>query len=132
SFLQTSTACGSLNHTIDYVLEEIEFVNGKGEVVTLNKNKNEDKDKFNASVVSMGLFGIITRANFILPKKYLVEGEESNKEFENSLLVSQNGHYEKLLNALRNKEYFHMNWFPQKGVKRTIEWYGKQVSQGEI
>ncbi|CAB4475764.1 FAD-binding domain-containing protein [Rhizophagus irregularis] len=129
-FLQTSTAGGSLSHTIGDVLEEIEFVNGKGDVVTLNRN--EEEDKFNASVVSMGLFGIITRASFKLPKKYLVEGEESNKEFEKSSLVSQNGHYEKLLNALRNKEYFHMNWFPQKGVKRTIEWYGKQVSQGEV
>ncbi|CAG8697271.1 7136_t:CDS:1, partial [Scutellospora calospora] len=59
-FLQTSTAGGSLKHTIADVLEEIEFINGKGELIKLNKVKNEYK--FNASVVSMGLFGIITKA----------------------------------------------------------------------
>ncbi|RIA84464.1 hypothetical protein C1645_784023 [Glomus cerebriforme] len=129
-FLQTSTAGGSLKHTIADSLEEIEFINGKGEIVTLNKRK--DEEMFNASVVSMGLFGIITRANFNLTKNYLVEGTETNHLFEQSVLVNEGGHYKKLLEALENTEYFHLNWFPQPNVKRTIEWRGKQVASGTI
>ncbi|CAG8656562.1 20480_t:CDS:1, partial [Dentiscutata erythropus] len=127
-FLSTSTAGGSLKHTIADVLEEIEVVNGKGEVVTLNKHTNENV--FNASVVSMGLFGIITRARFKLPEKYLVTGTEINQVFKHSLLVSEDGHYAKLHDALTENEYFHMNWFPQKYVQRTTEWSGAKAGSG--
>ncbi|KAF0516453.1 FAD-binding domain-containing protein [Gigaspora margarita] len=125
-FLQTSSSGGSLEHGIADVLEEIEIINGKGETIILNKKTNEDK--FNASVVSMGLFGVITRATFNLPKKYSVEGTEINKEFKDSLLVNDKGHYRKLHDALKNNEYFHMNWFPQKYVQRTSQWNGNLVS----
>lgn len=125
-FVQTSSSGGSSGHSVSDMLEEIEFINGKGEICVVKKGE----DAFNAIAVGMGLFGIITNLKFKLPKKYLVEGVEENKAKHESLLRKDvNGNYSALEKALfEDLEYAHINWFPQRFVDRTIEWSGKRVA----
>lgn len=121
-FLQTSSSGGSAKHNIADVIEAIEWVDGNGVIHYAKKGS----DEFNAAVVSMGLFGIITHVTFQLPKKYLVEGVETNYELKDSFLAKDtDGHYTKLHNALFvDNEYIHINWLPQKYVDRTMQWVG--------
>lgn len=124
-FLQTSSSGGSAKYGIADAVEAIEWINGKGEICQAKKGD----DIFNAAVVSMGLFGIITNVTFKLPKKYLVEGVEENKELNDSFLAKDpEGHYTALHNALfKDHEYIHINWLAQKYIGRTMQWVGKRV-----
>lgn len=123
-FLQTSSSGGTTKHTIADAIEAIEWINGLGEVRTAKKGEKE----FNAVVVSMGLFGVVTNVTFRLGKKYLVEGLEINRELKDSVLVAdEKGHHAKLKKFLLENEYAHINFLPQKGVMRTMEWSGKAV-----
>lgn len=125
-FLQTSSSGGTAFHTIAEVVEAIEWVDGRGQI---RQAKRGDKE-FNAVMVSMGLFGVVTHVTLKLPRKYLVEGNETNHEYNDSVLVKNSeGHYAKLQEALFYKnEYVHINWLPQKYVNRTMEWTGKQTT----
>ena len=128
-FLQTSSSGGSAQHGIADVIEAIEWVDGNG----ILHHANKGEDEFNAVVVSMGMFGIITQVTFKLPQKYLVEGTDTNHELQDSLIVKDaNGHYTKLHDALFTQyEYAHINWLPQKYVNRTMQWVGKSVPYDE-
>lgn len=125
-FLQTSSSGGSASHGIADAIEEIELINGKGEICHFKKGE----DGFNAIGVGMGLFGIITNVTFKLRKKYLVEGMEENKKIEKSFLRKdkQGGHSALEKALFEDHEYAHLNWFPQKFVDRIIQWTGKAVS----
>lgn len=124
-FLQTSSSGGSVQHGIADALEAIDWIDGNGDFHHAKKGE----DEFNAVVVSMGLFGVITEVTFKLPKNYLVEGNETNHELSDSYLAKdENGHYSKLHNALFiENEYIHINWLPQKYVDRTMQWVGKSI-----
>ncbi|MBX3709896.1 MAG: FAD-binding protein [Gammaproteobacteria bacterium] len=129
-FLQTSSSGGSAKHGVADVIEAIEWVDGNGII----RHAKRGEDEFNAAVVSMGLFGIITHVTFKLPKKYLVDGIETNQELKDSFLAKDSeGHYTKLHDALfTNNEYIHINWLPQKYVDRTMEWTGKAVADTSL
>jgi len=125
-FLQTSSSGGSAKHNIADVIEEIEWVNGNGEICRAKKGE----ENFNAVGVSMGLLGVITHVTFKLPPKYCVEGIENNHNFEDSYLAEdKEGHHTALDKALFvDNEYIHINWFPQKYVRRVTHWTGHAVS----
>lgn len=132
-FLQTSSSGGSAAHGIADVVEAIEWINGKGEICHAKKGEKE----FEAVAVSMGLLGIITQVTFKLPKKYLVQGVEENRELKDSVLAKDSkGNFSKLERALfgfkdgesKEGEYMHVNWLPQKGVQRTMQWSGRAVA----
>jgi hypothetical protein len=125
-FLQTSSSGGTAQHNIADSLEALEWVDGNG----LIHHAKKGEDEFNAAAVSMGLFGVITHATFKVPKKYLVEGTETNHELQDSFLAKDaENHYTKLHNALfTDNEYIHINWLPQKYVDRTMQWVGKSTT----
>lgn len=123
-FMQTSSSGGTTKHNIADVVEEIELVDGNGEVRTFKKGDPE----FNAAGVAMGMFGVMTNVTFKLPKRYLVEGTEQNKEFKDSFLAKdEKGNRTELRKALTDNEYIHINWLPQKNVNRTMQWTGRAV-----
>jgi hypothetical protein len=125
-FLQTSSSGGSVQHGIADVLEAIEWIDGNGVFHQANKGD----DEFNAVAVSMGLFGIITQVTFKLQKKYLVEGQETNHQLNDSYLAKDtHGSHTQLHDALFvDHEYIHINWLPQKYVDRTMQWIGKSIA----
>lgn len=125
-FLQTGSAGGSLMHGMSDVLESLELVDGHGEVRVLRQGT----DGFDAGAVSMGLFGVITHATFKVGPTYFVEGSEENREREDSLLARKPGGGSAFTDALREREYMRVNWFPQRYVGRVMQWSGKRVPHG--
>lgn len=125
-FLQTSSNGGSVQHGIADVIEEIELINGNGELCQFKKGESG----FHAVGVGMGLFGVITHVVFKLPKKFLVKGIEENKLCEDSFLKKDSaGNFSKLDKALfEEHEYVHINWFSQKYVNRVTHWTAQKTS----
>ena len=79
----------------------------------------------------MGLFGVITRVTLRCDPRYFVAGTEINYEVKDSFLAKQaNGHYV-LEDALEENDFMHLDWFPQKGVERVIQWVGAKVDEME-
>lgn len=124
--LQTSTSGGSTKHGGADVIEEIEWINGLGEICRAKRGEVN----FNAVGVSMGLLGVITHVTFKLPPKFYVAGIEMNKEIKDSFLAKDSqGHYSKLSKAFfEDNEYIRLNWLPQKYTQRVNEWTGHAVS----
>lgn len=128
-FISTGSAGGSLQHSFDDVIQEIEFVDGNGCLQTAKPGT----DLWCAVGVSMGLFGVITHVSFRLPEMKFVEGTESNLAFADSMLGPNEYGQSKLKESLEKHEYMRVNWFPQKEVMRVQEWVGKQsFSVGDI
>lgn len=121
-FISTGSAGGSLQHSFDDVIQEIEFVDGNGCLQTAKPGT----DLWCAVGVSMGLFGVITHVSFRLPEMKFVEGTESNLGFADSMLGPNEHGQSKLKESLEKHEYMRVNWFPQKEVMRVQEWVGKQ------
>ncbi len=118
-FMMTSTAGGSLKNGFADVLESFNFVDGTGRLQQVHKGS----DEFNASAVSMGLFGVVTHVTLKLQKNYLVRGTEETVSREDSLIRDATT----LKQSLYDNEYFHCMWFPAKDVNRVIQFFGKQV-----
>ena len=127
-FIMTGSAGGSLQHSFGDVIQEIEFVDGNGQI----RIATPGTDLWAAVGVSMGLFGVITHVSFRLPEMALIEGMESNLEFAESALGPDEEGKSKLKENLEQNEYMRVNWFPQKHVKRVQEWVGKQTTTGYI
>ena len=127
-FIMTGSAGGSLKHGFADVIQEIEFVDGNGQLQIAKSGT----DLWAAVGVSMGLFGVITHVTFRLPKMKLIEGSESDHPFAESLLGPDKHGHSKLKESLEKNEYMRVNWFPQKEVWRVQQWVGKQTSNGDI
>ena len=127
-FIMTGSAGGSLKHGFADVIQEIEFVDGNGQVQIAKPGT----DLWSAVGVSMGLFGIITHVTFRLPEMKLIEGTESDHPFDESLIGPNKEGNSKLRESLESHEYMRVNWFPQKEVQRVQQWVGKQTSKGDI
>ena len=127
-FISTGSAGGSLQHSFGDVVQEIEFVDGRGQVRTAKPKT----DIWAAVGVSMGLFGVITRVSFRLPQMALIEGTETDLTFAESALGPDEEGKSKLKESLEQNEYMRVNWFPQKEVKRVQQWVGKQTTTGDI
>lgn len=119
-FLMTSTAGGSLVHGFADVVETIEFVDGLGNYQIVQQGS----DEFNASGVSMGLFGIITYVTIKLGVNYLVKGVEETVAVNKSIIADA----PTFQSALEEQEYVHCVWFAEKGVDRVLQFKGVQVS----
>jgi len=121
-FIMTGSAGGSLRHSFSDVIQEIEFVDGNGQVQTAKPGT----DLWCAVGVSMGLFGVITRVTFRLPPMQFVTGTESDHKFADSMLGPDKKGQSKLKENLEKHEYMRVNWFPQKEVMRVQEWVAEQ------
>lgn len=121
-FLQTSSSGGSLRHGMASAVKAFEFVDGKGDVRWVNVAS----DTFYAVAVSLGLFGVVTHVVMAVEPRYTVEGVETNVRQDDSLIRRRPSGYE-LESALESVDYLHLNWFPQRRVKRVTQWQGART-----
>jgi D-arabinono-1,4-lactone oxidase len=122
-FLQTGSAGGSLSYGIADGIEEIELVDGRGELVRLGRGS----DELNAVGVGMGLFGVLTSVTLRVPPNYFVRGSEVNVELADSFVALHAGQ-SRLPEAMTDNEYLHLNWFPQRHVQRVMQWTGGRTA----
>ena len=126
-YIATGADGGTIQHSFAETVQEIEFVDGMGEVQVASKGT----DIWCAIGVSMGLLGVITNVTFRLGETYLVKGTQFNVEFNDSYLGPTEGD-SRLKESIDKFEYFHLNWFPQKHVNRVMQWVGGQVQEADI
>ncbi|XP_046855437.1 uncharacterized protein LOC124448464 [Xenia sp. Carnegie-2017] len=126
-FLSTGSAGGSLIYSLTDSIEEITFINGKAQEQTCSRNDSETKDLFFAVGVSMGLFGVITKVKFCLEnKQFNVVGNELSVKFKESLLNKP-----EKLDKVKDGDYWRLNWFPQKGLNKVMQWRAVQTNYDE-
>ncbi|KAI6660413.1 hypothetical protein LOD99_13999 [Oopsacas minuta] len=124
-FMLTGSSGGSVKFGFPESIREIQFVNGKGEIKTVSPTV--EKDLFYAVGVSMGLFGIVISVTIEVVPYFNVVGEETNVMYANSSLQPH-----KFIHYLKDQEYYHSQWLPQKGVNRVDEFFGKKTQSTKI
>ena len=124
-FMLTGSSGGSVKFGLPETIREIQFVNGKGEIKTVSPTV--DSHLFYAVGVSMGLFGIVISVTIEVDPYYNVEGKESNVMEEDSSISP-----DRFLTCLKEVEYYHVQWLPQKGVNRVDEFLAKKTQSTDI
>eukprot|EP01060_Flectonema_neradi_P001649 TRINITY_DN109_c0_g1_i4.p1 TRINITY_DN109_c0_g1~~TRINITY_DN109_c0_g1_i4.p1 ORF type:complete len:600 (+),score=162.56 TRINITY_DN109_c0_g1_i4:56-1801(+) len=123
-YLSTSTSGGSLQHTTADIIDQIQFMDGMGNLHTAVKGT----DLFNAVGTSMGMLGVLTRVTFRLPPRFYVQGVEETVPFADSLLSSSSA----LRDACENNEYFRAFVWAQPGVNVVTQTYSKRVAIEDV
>ncbi|HTL08361.1 MAG TPA: D-arabinono-1,4-lactone oxidase [Chitinophagaceae bacterium] len=118
-FMLTGSAGGSLKHSFGDAIHSIEFIDGTGKP---QKFTNGDEEFF-AAGVSMGLFGVITFVTLKLVPNYRVAGVEATVHFAESVVRSGSIFQQ----ALKDEEFMHCVWFPQKNVENVMQFRGRAV-----
>ena len=124
-FTLTGSSGGSVKFGFPETIREIQFVNGKGEIKTVSPTV--ESDLFYAVGVSMGLYGIVISVSIEVVPYFNVVGEETNVLYQNSSLQP-----EKFPKYLKEQEYYHTQWLPQKGVNRVDEFFAKKTYSTKI
>ena len=124
-FMLTGSSGGSVKFGFPETIREIQFVNGKGEIKTVSPTV--DSHLFYAVGVSMGLFGIVISVTIEVDPYYNVEGKESNVMEEDSSISP-----DRFLTCLKEVEYYHVQWLPQKGVNRVDEFIAQKTQSQDI
>jgi xylitol oxidase len=84
---------GVKNKNLAAAVSALEFVSGRGEVVTLTREK--DGDKFNGAVVNLGALGIVTKLTLEIEKAFEVRQDC----FEQLALADLKENFEKIIAA---------------------------------
>ena len=124
-FMLTGSSGGSVKYGFPETIREIQFVNGKGQIKTVSPTV--ESDLFYAVGVSMGLFGIVIYVSIEVDPYFNVVGEETNVMLANSSLQP-----DRFLKSLKEMEYYHTQWLPQKGVNRVDEFFAKKTQSTKI
>ncbi len=149
-FLATGSSGGSLVHSLNDAVVEIRFVDGAGRLRVAHRTHSPDL--FQATMVSLGLFGVVTEVTFECEPAYQIEGREvtgtvvgapatvddpvrrvvlqlptddasGSTEIIDLLSPGEDG----LAAYLRRIEYCRILWWPQAGVHKMVAWEGKRT-----
>ena len=109
---------GVNNQSLASAVCEIEFVDGRGELVTLNRQRNAEK--FNGAIVNLGAIGIVTKLKLDIEKSYqvrqdLFENLSFEQLAENFDEIASSGYSVSLFTAFQNRNIRVVN------VKRRVE-----------
>lgn len=126
-FMQTGSSGGSIRYGFADAVEAIELVNGRGEVEVFACGSNG----FAAAGVAMGLLGVVTNVILRVGPRYFVKGDETNHKQKRSLLEEDESGHLPLVDALSTTDYAHLNWFPQRYVRRVTQWMGNRADSTE-
>lgn len=118
--IATSSHGSTPIHTgvISNIVEEVEFVDGMGQIRTLTRDSS---DEFKAMTANLGLLGIITKVKLRIQKSFNLEVRVTYHH-ENKILNSDNG----IFNIVKDCDYGQLNWFP--GTRKFAKTCGKKTS----
>lgn len=135
-FLTTGSSGGSLKYSIQDNVHALRFVDGNGKIFEVSRD-DENQDNFNASVVSLGLLGIISTVTFRCEDTFNITGSQQST-------LTKNAHVDiysddppagriGLTDFLKSTEYTRILWWPQsselvdKGQSRVQVWQAKRI-----
>ncbi|XP_065839012.1 uncharacterized protein [Oscarella lobularis] len=129
-FLCTGSAGGSLTFNAQDNVQALRFVDGKGEIVEVSRS-DDNLDDFNASLVSLGLLGVISTVTFECVHDFNICGSQIGTLTDDSSVDLFSDCPEEprigVTNFLKAAEYARIIWWPQ-GESRTQIWQAKQIS----
>jgi hypothetical protein len=131
-FLGTGSSGGSLHHSVGDQIVELQLIDGLGRKHVLSER--QDRERFLAAGVSMGLLGIVVAVTFQCVPAFQIIGEESTTSEDDcaiDLFGSGSGR-PSLEEFCRQHEHVRLMWWPQAGVRRVVTWYGRRMNAEEL
>ncbi len=137
-FLCTGSSGGSIKYNIHENVHALRFVDGNGEIFEVSQG---DGDNFNASLISLGLFGVLSTVTFKCVTKFNISGnqrgtlthEASVDIFSDDTSDGKIG----LTEFLSETEYTRILWWPQTnqhidmGCDRLQVWQAQRIPDSE-
>ncbi len=139
-FISTGSSGGSTTYSFGDGIQSIDivqFVNGKAQLVTYNRPKDDNNldDPFYGIGVGLGLMGVIVSVTFNCVDKFYIRGNETTSHEDDCVfsLIKKKDVQGKLSieQFLRKTEYTRMLWWPQKNVNKVVVWQAKQATEQE-
>jgi hypothetical protein len=128
-FVSTGSAGGSTQFSFGDQIVKIRIVDGNGNILTLSETEN--RDKFYAAGVSMGLLGIITSVTFKCVDKFHIIGTETTTKVEDTKMdlfgLDEGSTKPSLRHFFENTEHARILWWPQKGVEKMAVWQARKM-----
>lgn len=131
-FISTGSSGGTAQYSFSDNIVKLRIISGKGEIIECSRTENEDL--FYASVVSVGLFGIISEVTLQCIPHYDIIGEESItkiSECKVDLFDEVDDDRPSLPEFLEDTEYTRILWWPQKGVRRAVVWQARRMKESD-
>lgn len=136
-FLTTGSSGGSIAYSIQDNVHAIRFVDGNGAIFEVSRD-DSNQDNFNASLVSLGLLGIISTVTFRCVDTFNISGSQHGtltKDchvdiFSDSPTAGRIG----LNEFLRSTQYTRILWWPQssqlvdEGHSRIQIWKAERIA----
>ena len=140
-FLTTGSSGGSLTYSVQDNVHAMRFVDGKGEIFEVSRD-DTNQDNFNASLVSLGLLGVLSTVTFCCADTFNITGNQVGTLTKDAAvdIFSDNPESEDrvgLTTFLKETEYTRLVWWPQssqyvdEGQDRIQIWQARRMSPSE-
>lgn len=118
-FLSTGSSGGSIAYSVHDNVHALRFVDGKGEIFEVSRD-DANQDNFKASLISLGLLGVLSQITFRCVDKFNITGNQLSTLRKDALvdIFEDNPSEGKtgLSTFLKEKEYTRILWWPQSSI----------------
>ena len=136
-FLSTGSSGGSLTFSVHENVHALRFVDGNGQIFEVSRD-DENQDNFNASVISLGLLGVLSKVTFKCSQKFNISGSQvGTLTHEASVDIFDDKPADEtkrgLTPFLQETQYTRILWWPQSskivdmGHDRVQVWQAEQI-----
>lgn len=136
-FLSTGSSGGSLSFSVHENIHALRFVDGNGDIFEVSQD-DENQDNFNAAVISLGLFGVLSKVTFRCIPKYNISGSQvGTLTHEASVDIFDDKPDDEtkkgLTPFLKETQYTRILWWPQsskfvdEGKDRVQVWQAERI-----
>jgi hypothetical protein len=129
-FLGTGSSGGSLKHSLNAAIVQLELLDGLGNKRTFRRSDNDD-DPFFAVGVSLGLLGVITSVIFQCEPTFNVGGKEITTGYGDcayDLFGEVGSTWPTLQDFFLHTEYGRCMWWPQRGIRKMVVWQASRLT----
>lgn len=135
-FLSTGSSEGSVTYSIHENVHSLRFIDGNSAVFEVSRS-DMNQDHFNASLVSLGLLGVLSRVTFSCTKKFNICGNQLSTFTQEAKVDifndSPDDDKRGLTRFLKETEYTRILWWPQssvlinEGKDRVQVWQARRI-----
>ena len=136
-FLSTGSSGGSLTFSVHENVHALRFVDGNGQIFEVSRD-DENQDNFNASVISLGLLGVLSKVTFKCSQKFNISGSQvGTLTHEASVDIFDDKPADEtkrgLTPFLQETQYTRILWWPQSskivdmGHDRVQVWQAERI-----
>ena len=117
-FLTTGSSGGTLQYSVHENVHAMRFVDGNGDIVLVSRD-DENPDDFHASLVSLGLLGVISTITFSCDPTFSIAGKQVGTLTKNAAVdlfsdTPVDCQKKGLTGFLKETGYARILWWPQK------------------